>query len=132
VVALTAVTLPACQKKSPEEDLLKKVEPVGSWLASLEMTGRKWLANSVPTSFAKNSLSAAGKAFDKAAEETAKSEAGPEVRARLGQLVSEARAAGAGLRRGIEAGDRGAVAREVGRLAQLHRRFDAIEGGGGS
>lgn len=131
-VVLTALTLPACQKKPPEEDLLEKVEPVGSWLASLEMTGRKWLANSVPTSFVKNTLSAAGKAFDKAAEETAKSEARPGTRAPLGQLMAEARAAGSGLRRGIEAGDRGAVAREVGRLAELHRRFEVIEKGSGA
>jgi hypothetical protein len=91
VVVLTAMALSACQKKPPEEDLLKKVEPVAK--AHLE------------------------------------------VRAPLGQLVSEARAASAGLRRGIEAGDRGAVAREVGRLADLHRRFEAVgktSGGGGS
>lgn len=121
----------ACQKKPPEEELLQKVEPVGSWLASLEMLGRKWAANSIPSSFAQNTLSAARKALDQAAEETAKSEARPGVRAPLGQLVSEAQAACGVLEHGIEAGDRGAVARETGRLAELHKRFESLMKKGG-
>jgi|SRR5829696_2996478 len=126
LAVLAALALIACQQKSPEEELLKKVEPVGSWLATLEMLGQKWAANSVPASFVETTVSAARKAFEKAAEEAAKSAARPELRAPLGQLVSEAEAASAGLRRAVEAGDRPGVARQVALLAGLHARFEAL------
>src|SRR5215210_4897412 len=128
VVVLTAVAILACQEKSPEEELLKKVEPVGSWLATLQMLGQKWTANSVPASFVETTVSAARKEFKKAAEETAKSKARPEVRAPLRQLVSEAEAAGAGLLPAVEAGDRPGVAQGVARLGALHQRFEALQG----
>lgn len=116
----------ACQPKSPEEDLMKKVEPVGSWLASLEMTGQKWAANSVPTSFVRNMTSAARKQLEKASEEAAKSPARPTVRNPLQQVIAEARTANAGLRQAVEANDRRRLAREVARLGELHMRFEAL------
>jgi hypothetical protein len=128
LAVLAAVALLACQQKPPEEELLKKLEPVGSWLATLQMLGQKWNANSVPTSFVKTTLSAAGKEFEKAAEETAKSKARPAVRDPLRQLVAEAQAASADLRHAVEAADRPGVARQVGRLAALHQRFEALRG----
>jgi hypothetical protein len=128
IAILAAALLLACQKKSPEEDLLHKVEPVGSWLASLQMAGEKWNANSVPTSFVKTTLSAAGKEFEKAAEEAAKSKARPAVRDPLRQLVTEAQAASADLRHAVEAGDHAGAARQAGRLAALHQRFEALRG----
>lgn len=127
---IAAVAVLACQPKSPEEKLLQKAEPVGSWLASLEMAGQKWTANSVPTSFIRNSVAAARKELEKIGKEAAKSEARPELRAALRGLVSEARAAGTGLRRAVEANERGAVAREVGRLGTLRQKFEALTKGG--
>jgi len=128
LAVLAAVALLACQQKSPEEELLKKVEPVGSWLATLQMLGEKWNANSVPTSFVKTTLSAAGKEFEKAAEEAAKSRARTAVRDPLRQLVAEAQAASADLRRAVEADDHPGVVRQAGRLAALHQRFEALRG----
>ena len=127
-IAVTALL--ACQPKSPEEALLNKTEPVGSWLASLQMTGEKWAANSVPTSFVRNSVSAAKKAFAKVAEEAEKSDARPELRATVRGLVLEAASTGEGLQRAVEANDRGAVARETGRLSALQGRFKALSEGG--
>ncbi|HEX9942546.1 MAG TPA: hypothetical protein VGG03_11045 [Thermoanaerobaculia bacterium] len=128
--AVLSVLLLACQQKSPEEKLLKSVEPAGSWVAALEMVGQKWAANSVPTSFVKNSVSAAGKEFEKVAREAAKSQARPELRAAVRGLVAEAQAAGEGLKRAVEANDRGAVARDVGRLSALRARFETLTKGG--
>jgi hypothetical protein len=125
-VIVTAMLL-ACQKKSPDEELLKKVEPVGSWLASLEMAGQKWNANSVPTSFVKNISSAARKELETAAQETARSKARPELRNPLRQILTEAKAANAGLRQAVEANDRSRLAREVGRLGGLRVRFEALQ-----
>src|SRR6185436_10386139 len=126
-VLLAAVTLLACQSEPPEKALWKKVQPVGSWLATLEMLGQKWEANSVPASFVRTTTSSAGDAFSTAAEEAAKSPARPEVRDPLRQLVAEAGAASDGLWHAVEANDRQAVAREVGRLAGLEARFEALQ-----
>ena len=41
--------------KSPEEKLLKDVEPAVSWVATLQLAGEKWLGNSVPTRFGTSS-----------------------------------------------------------------------------
>jgi hypothetical protein len=124
---LVAAVLLACQQKSPEEDLLKKVAPVGSWLASLEMAGQKWAANSVPASFVRTSVATAGKELDKAAKEAAKSKARPAVLSPVRQVVAEAKAASEGLSKAVEANDRAGVARAVGRLAGLHSRFEALQ-----
>jgi hypothetical protein len=124
ILVLTLIL--ACQPKSPEEQLLKAVQPVGSWLASLEMTGQKWSANSVPASFVRTTTAAAGKEIEKAAEEAAKSKARPELREPLRRLLAETRDASAGLSRAVDAGDRAAVTREVARLAALHARFEAL------
>lgn len=127
---LAAALLLACQKKSPEEDLLHKVEPVGSWLASLQMAGEKWAANSLPSSFLRSSLEAARKEFDKADEEAAKSKARAEVTAPLRKLLVEAEAATTALERGIEAGHRDEVARQASRFAGLRARFEALQNAG--
>jgi hypothetical protein len=119
----------ACQSKSPEEELLKAVQPVGSWLASLEMTGRKWSDNSVPASFVRETTAAAREAIGKAAEEAGKSNARPGLRDPIRALLAEAEEAGANLGRAVEHGDRTGVAREVGRLAALHARFEALAKG---
>ena len=130
LVILAAALLFACQKKSPEEELLHKVEPVGSWLASLQMAGEKWAANSLPSSFLKASLKAARKEFETADEEAAKSKARPEVAAPLRKLLAEAEAATTGLERGIEAGHREEVARQARQLAGLRARFEALQNAG--
>lgn len=128
LILVFALTL-ACQSKSPEEQLLKAVQPVSSWLASLEMTGRKWSANSVPASFVRSATAAARKEIEKAAKEAAKLNARPGLRDPVRKLLAEAGDANAALSRAVDAGDRAAVAREVGRLAALHARFEALAKG---
>jgi len=109
---------------------LTKVDPVGSWLATLEMTGQKWGANSVPTSFVKSTTSVAGKQLEKAAREVDRSRARPGVRSPLQRLIAEAGAANAGLRQAVEASDRRRLAEEVGRLGGLRARFEALRKAG--
>src|SRR4051794_3506495 len=86
---MAAAAIFACQHKSPEQELLDQVEPVGSWIATLQMAGEKWGTNSVPASFVRSSSKVARKAFATAAEEAAKSRARPVVRLPLRQLISE-------------------------------------------
>lgn len=118
-----------CQAKSPEEQLLKAVQPVGSWLASLEMTGRKWIGNSVPASFVRSATKAARKEIEKASEEAGKSTARPGLRDPIRTLLAEAGEAGDALRHAVDQGDREGAAREVARLAALHQRFEALTKG---
>jgi len=124
-IVVAAAVLLACPSKSPEEKLLKAAEPLGSWLATLEMAGRKWAANSVPASFVGSSVSAAGDELEKMAREAAESKARPGMREPLGRLVAEAQTAGDGLHRAVEADDRRQAAREVAVLGGLRARFEA-------
>jgi hypothetical protein len=63
------------------------------------------------------------------AEEAEKSPVRPEVRLPLQHLITAARDAGSGLERAVEAGDRPAVARQVGRLAALGAELAAWQAG---
>lgn len=126
---LLLLLIVGCQSRSPEEQLLKAVQPVGSWVASLEMTGRKWSANSVPASFVRTTTAAARKEIEKAAEEAGKSNARPGLRDPIRKLLAEADDAGASLVLAVDRGDRSGVAREVARLAALHARFETLAKG---
>lgn len=129
LIPLLLLILAACQSKTPEEQLLKAVQPVGSWMASLEMTGQKWNANSVPASFVRATTAAARKEIEKAAEEAEKSSARPGLREPIRKLLAEARDASSRLLLSVDQGDRSGVAREVGRFAVLHARFEALAKG---
>ncbi|HEX3552124.1 MAG TPA: hypothetical protein VIA62_02720 [Thermoanaerobaculia bacterium] len=131
-ILVFAALLAACQHKSPEQELLDKADAVGSWIATLQMAGEKWLANSVPKSFVKSTCKEADRDLDQATGETAKSQARPEVRDPLRQLISQTRAAGASLRRAVATNDRPGAAREAGRLAALGRQLAAWKKGAGS
>lgn len=117
----------ACSSKSPEEKLLDQAKTVSSWVATLRMTGEQWNANSIPTSFVETTGKAARKELETAAEETAKSKAPQELRAPLQQTISEAVASAKGVRRAAETGDHPGMAREIGRLASLQARLEALQ-----
>jgi hypothetical protein len=129
LIPLLLLILASCQSKTPEEQLLKAVQPVSSWMASLEMTGQKWNANSVPASFVRTTTAAARKEIEKAAEEAEKSSARPGLRDPIRKLLAEAKDASARLLLSVDQGDRPGVAREVGRFAVLHARFEALAKG---
>jgi hypothetical protein len=125
-VAVAAALFVSCQKQNPEQDLLQKVEPVGSWLAALRMTGEKWTANSVPAAFVRTTAEAARGPLEQAAQDDADSKARPAVRDPLRQLISEGRAAGDRLRRAADSDDRKAAQPVVQELAALQARFAEI------
>jgi hypothetical protein len=124
-LALAASLCFACASKSPQEKLLDAARPAASWIATLRMTGERWGANSVPASFVKATTAKARDELASVAEEAEKSPVRPEVRLPLQNLMTEARAAGSGLERAVAAGDRPAVARQVGRLAALEDELAA-------
>jgi len=118
-LALAACLCFACASKSPQEKLLDAAGPAASWIATLRMTGERWNANSVPASFVRATVDKARDELAGVAEEAKKSPVPAAVKLPLQRLMTEARAAGAGLERAVEAGDRPAVARQVDRLAAL-------------
>ena len=124
-LALAAGLLLACPSPSPSEKLLDATKPAASWIATLRMTGERWIANSVPKSFVQSTVSEARKDLGKVADEAGKSPAPAGERSPLLQLMREGRAAGLGLQKAAEAGDRPAAARQVAQLESLQERIAA-------
>jgi hypothetical protein len=122
-----AFLLFSCQHKTPEQELLQKTEAVGSWLSSLEMAGEKWAVNSVPRTFVRTSAGAALKAFQKADKAARESDARPEVRDGIRQVIADGEAEGHRLRRAAEANDRAAALPITGRLKVLKARFESLK-----
>jgi hypothetical protein len=120
-----AALLAACRHQTPEQELVDKADPAGSWISTLQMTGEKWVANSVPTSFVKTTWQAAREDLEQTAQDAARSKARPEVRDPLRRLVAETRAAGFGLLHATEANDRSEAARQASRLAVLRKQFES-------
>ena len=122
-----AFFLVSCQHKTPEQELAQKTESVGSWLSSLEMAGEKWAVNSVPRTFVRTSADAALKSFQKADKAARESDARPEVRDGIRQVISESEAEGHRLRQAAEANDRAAALPIAGRLKVLKERFESLK-----
>ncbi len=57
--------LSACSSKSSGNDLAKELETVTSWAATAHMVGDAWIHGSVPTAYAKQTLSTAQKKLHK-------------------------------------------------------------------
>jgi hypothetical protein len=122
---LLALLLVACSSQSPTEKLAKTADPVGSWLATLQMTAEAWSENRVPTHFAQDTATAADKKLAKIAKEAAKSPAAPAVREPLRRLVDDAETATHALEALLDRGDRHAARAAAARLQALGDRFDA-------
>ena len=127
MAAVAVASLLSCQHQTPEQELLQKVEPMGSWLAALQMTGEKWTANSVPAAFVRTTAEAARGPFEQAARDAAESKARPAVRDPLRKLISDGEAESDRLRRSAAAEDRGAAAPVIRRLAALRASFAALK-----
>jgi hypothetical protein len=121
-----ALGLLCCQEQTPEQELAQKMEAVGSWLATLQMAGEKWSANSVPGAFVRTSAKAADSAFEKAEKVASKSDAGPEAREGFRQVIAAGEMESGRLRRAVEADDRASALPIAGRLRDLKARFDAL------
>lgn len=124
-IFVAAVLLASCRHQSPEQDLLDKAAPAASWISTLQMTGEKWTANSVPTSFVTTTCQAADEDLGQTADAAAESKARPEVRDPLRLLISQIRTSEARLRHAATADDRQEAASQSQRLAALRREFEA-------
>jgi hypothetical protein len=123
-ILVAAALLASCRQQSPEQELLDKADPTGSWIATLQMAGEKWMANSVPTSFVKTTWQEARKDLEQTAKDAAQSKARPEMRDPLREIISQTRSAGNSLRQAADANNRPEAARQASRLAALRQRFE--------
>ena len=99
--ALLLVLAAACSQPKADE--------ASSWIATLQFTGEQWLANSVPTSFARATIDSADKTLARVSD--------PKV----AREVSNARAAAQSMRQAIDRNDRIAVANLVKRFKAMPR-----------
>jgi hypothetical protein len=114
----------ACGTQPPVQKLAKDAEPVGSWIATLQMTAEKWGSNSVPAHFARDTVKSAAKQLEKAATTADESPAPPAVRDPLRQLITQSRAATSDFQRVIAAGDRRRASDAAARFQALGDAFD--------
>src|SRR5437867_4944466 len=110
----------ACSHKTPEQKLLDDVDPAASWVATLQLAGEKWLADSVPTSFVRGCVGGAEKEFDKTSKAIGKSPARPALRDKIRRQIEIARAAAGHLKEAVQKNDRLAVADSVKQFAAAH------------
>jgi len=121
------VALVGCHRQPPAVRLAEQAEPVGSWLATLQMTAEAWTANSVPTHFARDTVEAAKKEIEKAAGAARSSAAPRAVRDPLRSLLAESQRTTQELRAALERGDRRAAPALAARFRALADRLDAWE-----
>lgn len=114
----------ACSHKPPDEKLLDDVEPAASWAASLQLIGEKWLANSVPAAFVKNSADAARKSIEKTAKQIDQSQASADLRQALRRDAVEVMQAAEQLEAAVDKGDRSGVERATKRLEATAKDFE--------
>jgi ABC-type glycerol-3-phosphate transport system substrate-binding protein len=99
LIITVAVFLAACGGETPDST-------AESWKATLQLTGEKWLANSVPAHFVHSTCASAQKALAKAAKKVGERDP---IRRRLEALT----AAASKLERAVAAGDRRMAAEVV-------------------
>ena len=117
----------ACSHKSEDEKLLDAADPAASWTGALQLAAEKWLANSVPSSFARATVDAADKAFDKTDKAIAQSQARQELRDSIKRQLEVAQAAAGDFKQAIEKNDRHTVVECALRFAAASAALQQIE-----
>ena len=97
---LAILLIAACSQKATDAE-------IASWSATLQLTAEQWRSNGVPSSFARATIDAATKAFDKADKDM--------------KGLDNLKAATADFKQAIEKNDRAAVAACERRFAQYRK-----------
>lgn len=127
VIAALCGFLAACGSKSAEQKLVEDADSAISWTAALQMTGEKWLANSVPSSFVRASIEAAQKEFQKTSKAVAESPADKHLRDAIAAQLEVSRRAADDLKQATEQRDRHRVAEAAARFHAAYEALHAIE-----
>jgi hypothetical protein len=126
-VLILCAALAACRQQSPEQKLLKDIDPAASWIATLQFAGEKWLANSVPTQFVRATVHAAQKDLKKTTRTVDQSQASQSLRDTVRHQIDAATAAAAVVDRAVQDDDRRTVAMSVQRFAAAHEVLRKLE-----
>lgn len=123
---LAIALIAACSHKSEDEKLLDAADPAASWSATLQLAAEKWLGNSVPSSFARATIDAAGKAFDKTGKQVAQSQGSQKLRDAIKVQLDNVQAAAGDFKQAIEKNDRRAVAACAHRFGQATQALQRL------
>ena len=126
-VFLAIALIAACSHKTADEKLLDATDPVASWSATLQLAAERWLGNSVPSSFARATVDAATKEFDKTGKEVAQSQASQRLRDAIKVQLDNLHAAAGDFKQAIEKNDRRAVAACAHRFAEANQALQQLE-----
>ena len=126
-VCLAIALIAACSHKTADEKLLDAADPVASWSATLQLASETWLANSVPSSFARATVDAARKEFDKTGKEVAQSQARQQLRDAIKVQLDNLQAAAGDFKQAIEKNDRRTVAACAHRFGEANQALQQLE-----
>jgi hypothetical protein len=121
--------LAACGNETPDQKLAKDIAPATSWTSTLQFASEVWLQNSVPSTFVRETVKAAQKAFDQAQKTIDQSKASAQMRSDVAQQLRAAKDAASELQAAVGRGDRQAVERARNRSAAAYQALHRIEDG---
>jgi hypothetical protein len=127
-VCLAIALIAACSShKTADEKLLDAADPAASWSATLQLAAEKWLANSVPSSFARATVDAATRQFDKSGKEVARSQARQQLRDAIKVQLDNVQAAAGDFKQAMEKNDRRTVAACAHRFGEANQALQQLE-----
>ena len=118
----------ACGHKTPEQKLLDTIDPADSWIATLQLTGEKWLTNSVPTKFVRTTVDSAKKDLEKVGKTLDQSDAPRPMIETARHQLEVATAAAGDISQAVQDNDRRTVAISVRRFADAHAALQQLQG----
>jgi hypothetical protein len=127
LVLFFCVAIAACGHKTPEQKLLDTIDPADSWIATLQLTGEKWLANSVPTRFVRSTVDAAKKDFEKVGKALDQSDAPRPMILTVRHQLEVATAAAGDVSQAVQKNDRRTVEMSVRRFAAAHAALQQLQ-----
>ena len=116
----------ACGHKTAEQKLLDTIDPADSWIAALQLTGEKWLTNSVPTKFVRTTVDSAKKNLEKVDQALDHSDAPRPMIEAVRHQLEVATAAAGDITQAVQLNDRRAVAISVRRFAAAHAALQQL------
>lgn len=123
---LLLTLLTACSSKFSADDLSKELETVTSWAATAQMVGEAWIHRSVPTVYAKQTLSKAQEKLHKETDTLAHSSTNPRQRDSILQHLQRLESTVSQMSMAIEQKDHTAMTQQLKQLATQEQTLKAL------
>lgn len=119
---LLLTLLTACSSKSSSEELTKELQTVSSWTATAHMVGDAWVRGSVPTAYAKQTLSTAQQELQKESDTLAQLSISPTQRPTLLENLHRLEQTVGQMSTAVEQADRTAMTQEIQKLSLAEQK----------